>query len=69
MIHDKPATELRRGDYVWVGGKGWRPLTSVKHQGKAQWVGGEIADAVRLRWRGGQQDVRADSVITVSDGA
>ena len=68
MIADKPATELRRGDYIWIGGWGWKAITSVRHVKAAVWVGGEVADAVRIKWRQGVQDVRADSIITVSDG-
>ena len=61
---DKPASTLRRGDRVWIGGKGWRALSSVRRH-IAHWIGEGEGPAVRLVWRGGLQDVKPDAQITV----
>jgi hypothetical protein len=57
MLTVKRADELRRGDYIWLGGdQGWRAVTSIRH----------MRAAVRIRWNGGQQDVPPDHTLTVS---
>lgn len=61
---DKPASQLRRGDRVWIGGTGWRALSSVRRH-IAHWIGEGEGPAIRLVWRGGMQDVKPEAQITV----
>ena len=70
---DKLATELRRGDRVWIGGAGWYSITRVRHLREVQWIGEAPGPAVELRWRHQgvtvSQHVKPDAMIAVEGRA
>lgn len=64
---DKLASELKRGDRVWIGGQGWRALSSVRSI-SAHWIGEGRGPAIEIRWRNGFQHVKPDAVTSVKEG-
>lgn len=68
---DKLASELRRGDQVWVGGTGWRTLSRVRRLRSVHWIGEGEGPAVEIRWRHNgvtiSEHVKPDARIVVRE--
>lgn len=64
-MRDVRAEDLRRGQRIHIGGKGWRSITYVRKREREHWIGEGPGPAIEIRWRGGMCHVKPDSMILV----
>lgn len=62
-MQDISASQLKRGNRVWIGCKGWRSISSVRYEPSERWLDGTTGPGVRVKWRGGHQTLKPDAVV------